>query len=280
MRLLPLLALALFGCAPTSTDNGSIGEEDDKGLDPSADEDGDGVTNADEEEMGLDPYVSDSDEDGFADGAEIEAGTNPLWVWSHTFEEGNYLVGNCPVLPNEADAGPTGDGYSGIAYQEGDIMKNIVVGGHDSFGQEVTLYSFCGNFVLITLSAEWCGPCNSMAAVMADEQDTIQKKVPNFTFFEYLYQDNSGNTSKERVLSKWSENYSLDGIPVVAPESQEDSADEINALVQGGGIPSTTLVAPDMTVIWSSIQHPDEYYLTGARSIKDAIADYQDASAQ
>lgn len=274
MRLLPLFALALFGCAPTSTDNGSIGEDEDEGLDPAADEDNDGVTNADEEEMGLDPYEADSDEDGYADGAEIEAGTNPLYVWSHTFDEGDYLVGNCPVLPNTDNAGPT---KRKKFYQKGDIMENIVVGGHDSFGQEVTLYSFCGNYVLITVSAEWCGPCQSMASTMARESRKVHDEVPNFTFFEYLYQDNYGETSSVEVLANWAADYKLDGIPVVAAEDQNDdvSLAETTALVQGGGIPSTTLVAPDMTVAWTSVENPEQYYLSGDEAILEAIAAYE-----
>jgi hypothetical protein len=46
-------------------------------LDPSRDEDGDGVTNGAETSAGTNPYQGDSDSDGVSDGAEVAAGTNP-----------------------------------------------------------------------------------------------------------------------------------------------------------------------------------------------------------
>lgn len=282
MRLFAILTLALFGCTtPTSDD--TPGDDTDNGddtLDPAADEDGDGISNGEEEEMGLDPYATDSDDDGFDDADEIAAGTNPTWKWSHTYEDGDYLIGNCPTHPEESAAGPTGTGeYNGTtwdAYQEGDILENIAVGGTDSFGQEVTAYAFCGNYTLITVSAEWCGPCQALASTMAEEMADIQGKYPNFTFFEYLYQDKSYETADQSVLKKWSKSYDLDGIPVVAPADQTEASDEINALKQGAGIPSTTLVAPDMTVIWSSLSG-DGYYLDSARLVKAAIKQYEDS---
>lgn len=50
----------------------------DTGTDTSADPDQDGLTTRTELEMGLDPANPDSDGDGVTDGAEVQAGTNPL----------------------------------------------------------------------------------------------------------------------------------------------------------------------------------------------------------
>jgi len=47
-------------------------------LDPSQDEDRDGLSNGDEITHGTDPFNPDTDGDGFLDGAEVEAGSNPL----------------------------------------------------------------------------------------------------------------------------------------------------------------------------------------------------------
>lgn len=43
-----------------------------------ADEDGDGLTNGDEQTRGTDPYLADSDGDSYTDGAEVAADSNPL----------------------------------------------------------------------------------------------------------------------------------------------------------------------------------------------------------
>ncbi|MGH2532973.1 MAG: hypothetical protein ACRDJW_11805 [Thermomicrobiales bacterium] len=47
-------------------------------MSPEGDPDGDGLTNAQEEEFGTDPLNPDSDGDGLRDGREIELGTDPL----------------------------------------------------------------------------------------------------------------------------------------------------------------------------------------------------------
>ncbi len=61
-------------------------------LDPDADEDGDGLTNGEEEALGTDPYRADTDGDGFSDGAEVAAGSDPL------------DAGSVPPLPGRAVA--------------------------------------------------------------------------------------------------------------------------------------------------------------------------------
>jgi thiol-disulfide isomerase/thioredoxin len=77
--LLPAtLLLALFAC-DSDGDGLSNGEEKDAGLDPdSADTDGDGIEDGAEEASGTDPLVADTDGDGLVDGAELSVGTDPL----------------------------------------------------------------------------------------------------------------------------------------------------------------------------------------------------------
>jgi thiol-disulfide isomerase/thioredoxin len=275
MRLSILLALPLVACGvPAGTDPA----DDTVVIDPAADEDGDGISNGDEEALGTDWQSADSDGDGFEDGDEMDVGTNPLYEFSHVFDDGDYLVGNCPVQPDLDKAGPSGKVGRNKAYQEGDIAMNVGIGGTDPFGQEVSLYSFCGNYVVVTLSAEWCPPCQDLAAEMYDDTKSIRRKFDNFTFFELLYQDNYGETSDKAVVKKWHKTYGLDGIPVIAPEDQ--SGKDVTAFATSDGIPATTLLAPDMTVIWSTINHPDEYYLYSPETIKSLIQDYEDSLEQ
>ncbi len=47
-------------------------------LDPNGDEDGDGLTNGQEKELGTDPLEPDTDGDGLDDGLEVKVGTDPL----------------------------------------------------------------------------------------------------------------------------------------------------------------------------------------------------------
>jgi len=263
-----MLALALFlACAPGAD------TEEDKALDA----DGDGLNAEQEAEAGTDPDVADSDGDGFDDGDEVSDGTSPTWKWSHVYAAGDYLVGNCPVQPSES-TGPSGtgsyDSYTWDAYQEGDVMHNLGEGGLDSFNQEVPVYAFCGNYTLVTQSAEWCGPCQQLASVMAEEMEDIRAQVPNFIFYELLYQNNRGNNPNERTLSGWRDEFELDGIPVVAPA--DNTADDMNWINASGGIPATLLLAPDMTVIWSGLDNPRQGYLADKRDILAAIRAHQE----
>ena len=65
------LEIAGLGYDPLRADSGSVG-------DGGKDRDGDGVGNAKEVELGLDPASSDSDLDGLSDGRELELGTDPF----------------------------------------------------------------------------------------------------------------------------------------------------------------------------------------------------------
>lgn len=268
-----LLSLATLAACFVGDPNEESSSSGSGGEDPTGDNDGDGLTNGEEADMGTDPDAADSDGDGTSDPDEVAGGTNPNFIWSHPYAQGDYLVGACPVLPDEAASGPTGQGsLSGNtwdAYQEGDVMHNLAVGGHDSFGQEVPVYSFCGNYTMVVQSAEWCGPCQQLASMIPDELETIRADVPNFTFYEVIYQNNRGSNPNERTLANWRDSFALDGTPVVAPA--DNTAADMNWINASGGIPATLLLAPDMTVIWSGIDHPGEYYLTDARDILRAI---------
>ena len=102
---------------------------------------------------------------------------------------------------------------------------------------------------------------------------SIRAEYPNFTYYEFLYQDNYGDEPDSSVLQSWSRAYDLDGVPVVAPTN--NTAEWINYLNANGGIPATLLLAPDMTVIWSAVDHPRDYYLYDVNTILEAIADYE-----
>jgi hypothetical protein len=97
--------------------NKSIGQSGKvKPLDPAGDEDGDGLTNGQEDEIGTDPLDPDTDDDGLNDGLEVKIGTNPL--------------------KNDTDADGVTDGIEVVGTYTDDTVTeagDVVTAGHKAY---------------------------------------------------------------------------------------------------------------------------------------------------
>lgn len=186
------------GCTGGSSPDGSQ-TPDQTAAD--VDSDGDGLSDAEEAELGLDASSSDTDGDGLQDGAEIDAGTDPLSADTDAdyLSDGDEIDAGTDPLVDDTD----GDGYldgdeiaegkdpldeTSVIYQGGwpynhdkDAMGNpgfsgsVSIGGlfpdvvgFDQFGDEVHLYDFAfeGRPVVIDFSAMWCNPCHQLATYL------------------------------------------------------------------------------------------------------------------
>ena len=128
-----LLLLALvtgFGCPPKD----NIGPWDD------LDDDGDGLTNGEEEALGTDPYVRDTDGDGTDDGDEVLANTDPTDATDAPYA-GGWAIGAC-----RDDIQSTGNAV-------GEIVEDFEL--LDQYGETVRLHSFCDRVVLLVGAAFW-----------------------------------------------------------------------------------------------------------------------------
>jgi hypothetical protein len=113
---------------PTDIDEDGVADyldEDDQGG-PTGDLDGDGLTNAEEEELGTDPANPDTDGDGVNDGDENDDGTDPLDHMSFADADGDLVPdaieaanGSDPTDPMsflDSDGGSTADHIESIAF--------------------------------------------------------------------------------------------------------------------------------------------------------------------
>jgi len=109
-------------------------------VDPLLDSDGDGLTDAEEAELGTDPLLEDSDGDGFTDGEEVEVGTGPLDFLDHPYY-GGWERDDCRFDVQATDG-----------FDIGDIAQNFEL--FDQFGnaEKVRLHDFCGQTVLLVSS--------------------------------------------------------------------------------------------------------------------------------
>lgn len=159
---------------------------------------------------------ADDDDDGFTNAEEAEAGTNPDYAYSHPYT-GGYNVGFCDTPP--VPTGPTGTGRNentGVtwtAYDVGDVVENWTM--TDQYGEEVDLYSFCGQHVVVALSAGWCGPCRYAAEEMQAKQDEYREQ--GVQFIEVITGDNSDELPSIDFLMGWDEQYGFTDIPVLLP---------------------------------------------------------------
>ena len=104
-----------------------------------------------------DPTQQDRDGDGFTDAAEEEAGTNPDSVYSYPIEFGNYNVGACNTEPiptgpsQETSMSENGMEFSWEHYGIDDVAENFVL--KDQYGQDIELYNFCGQHIMLVIGS-------------------------------------------------------------------------------------------------------------------------------
>lgn len=183
--LLPLLVLA---CADpddasdsaTSGDTSTSTEGSEDPDDP--DSDADGLSDAEEAELGTDPLDKDSDDDNYWDGWEVLEGTDPLDQSSRIY------TGWWPYNPDK-DALDPGSWDAASTALGSRFPRHTFF---DRFGEAVDIYDFA-NFtynaegepapIVIDISTVWCPPCHNLAAwlggVENDDTASLQAAYPS-----------------------------------------------------------------------------------------------------
>ena len=143
--LLATAGIVSISCATRTTDDdGDMNPDQPKvpaetECDDTVDNDGDGIDDCTEEELGTDPESADSDGDGYTDAEEIDCVSDPLDV-----DEKCYACGwehNDP-----GDLSSTGTGL-------GDVMDNFAL--VDQCGEVVDMWDFHGEYHVLYMTAAW-----------------------------------------------------------------------------------------------------------------------------
>lgn len=233
------------------------------------DSDGDGLSDAQEAELGSDPDVADTDGDGLADGDEVAAGTDLLAADSDgdgytDFDE--LEVGSDPVDPNSriyAGGWPyyaDKDALGGAAPEPGDLaaagerFARIVL--PDQFGDAVDVYDFYNDArpIVIDISAQWCVPCMAVATWLDGGEDPdghglVWPAGPavvargDVYWITVLGEDENHLPSDPAAAVEWAAAFPSDGIPVLADDGYL-ATDYVGIF----GWPTLTLLEPDLTV--------------------------------
>lgn len=199
MRRVSLSVLAVVLCIacddPSDSTDGSAGEgetaesgttsdtsEGETGEPGDPDADMDGLTDAEEAELGTDPNDADSDDDTYLDSHEVMEGTDPL-----DFESRIY-VGFWPYYPDKdtLEQGTWEWASHAIGSQ---FPREVFV---DQYGDSVDVYDFANftnnttnspAYFVIDVAAQWCGPCHNaadwIAGVDNDSTAPLQATYPS-----------------------------------------------------------------------------------------------------
>ena len=120
----------------------------------------------------------------------------------------------------------------------------------DQFGDEVSLWQFYGQLVLLDISAEWCAPCKLLAE--ETEETWEDYEASGFTYLTLLAEDNSSNLPSTEVLDLWATEFEISQ-PVMSP-----TVDYRPILVPNGAYPKLILIGRDLRVIKSNINPPED----------------------
>jgi thiol-disulfide isomerase/thioredoxin len=256
-ELFLLASLALVACAPgenddpdTDGDGLTDGEEADLGTDKNLpDTDGDTLTDGDEVNThGTDPLLVDTDTDTYQDNWELTEGTDPVDA------ESRIYLGSWPYNPDKAQ-------YDGRSWDDVGTGEGDMIPAHeflDHYGEMLNIGDFAnhGKYIIVDVSAIWCGPCNGMASWISGEGDTYgfgSTYAPSLEgavaageiyWITILGQDVSGGTVELEELQAWEESYPDPNVPILA-----DDGNAVEFVNQSGGWPSVMLFDENLTVV-------------------------------
>ncbi len=266
--MLSLLLILALGCgedtdtepegpdlsSDADADGLTLAEEQELGTDPDlADTDGDGLDDKTESEGSTDPLGADTDGDGLSDGDEVSAGTDPTLTDSDgdSFSDGDEAtagtdgtnVFDWPLdaerWPDHSDDAP-GDlgGWEMEAY-----VKNFKA--TDQYGNTVYLRDFYGYVVLLDFSAGWCGPCQSVAATANDLW--LEHRSDGFMIIHLMSEDWSGYPADDGFVNEWADQFGLQ-FPVLYDPTPNPASGLYMAGIYQGSIPFMILLDREYTL--------------------------------
>lgn len=244
-------------------------QEADLGSDPnSADSDGDGLEDATEKKMGTDLNAADSDGDSYTDFQEDMAGTDPTdsesviyaGLWPYNVDKDQIVEGD----PQERR----------ITVGKSTVPHFIL---QDQFGEQVDVYDFAnqGKPMILDLSGAWCYWCNEAAKLVGGDEssalwgygfDDLHEAVSNGDIYWLTVLDaassNYNAPPTERTISSWYSTYPEPEIPILM-----DADWEVRGWINPAGWPTMMLVDDQMVV---QAYSPDDYTVAFTAALEAA----------
>ena len=251
------------GTDSDATDSDATDTED-EGVDEDLDSDEDGLTDLEEEELGTDPNDKDTDNDNYWDSWEVIEGTDPLTSASRIY------TGYWPYNPNK-DLLPQGSVSTSTTDKGSPFPRKEFI---DHHGDAVDIYDFSQYvnqegqeaFMIVDLSAMWCGPCHNMAdwiagvdnaetAGLQQSYPTVRDKVHSLRIWwlTFIVEASDGSNPSQADAAMWYQLHQDQYIPVLVDDNKE-----ILNIYNGGQFPFFFLLDPLMGIEHWSLPNPND----------------------
>jgi thiol-disulfide isomerase/thioredoxin len=132
----------------------------------------------------------------------------------------------------------------------------------DQYGDEVSLWQFYGQLILLDISTLWCAPCQEIAE---DVEETAQHYANDeVTYITLMPQNLFYTVPSQSDLQYWADTYGITS-PVLA----DDEEWSYNVVPEGSteGFPALMLIGRDMRIIEAEILPKTDAEI---RSVNDA----------
>ncbi|WP_146658616.1 TlpA family protein disulfide reductase [Enhygromyxa salina] len=241
------------------TETGETGEPEDP------DSDQDGLTDAQEAELGTDPNKKDTDADNYWDSWELLEGTDPLDKASRIYQ------GFWPYSPTKNEL-PQGSWDTSTTEPLSPFPRAEFL---DQHGDMVDIYDFNNftinetgepSYMIIDMSAQWCGPCHNMAewisgadtaetASLQQTYPTVRDKVYSLRIWwiTVIVEDAGGGPPTLSDAESWYSIHQDNHIPVLVDETQG-----VRNIYNGGQYPFFFLLDPNMAVEYWGVPGPGD----------------------
>jgi len=159
---------------------------------------------------------------------------------------------DCPAWTapeNSWDTNTPPDCLSADGFESGDIAPDMRM--MDQHGNELSLWQFYGDVIVIDYSTMWCAPC----ADLAEEVDHTWKDYVDegFMYLTVLSQNELSQVPDLEELNKWADDHAI-----TAPVLQDASGYTDTVIPPGGSFPQVMIVGRDMRILDVSIEPAED----------------------
>lgn len=144
----------------------------------------------------------------------------------------------------------------GEGFEVGDVVPDLRL--RDQFGDEVSLWQFTGNVVLLDVGTLWCRPCQVQA--QSTEEIWQEFQPLGFVYLTVLQEDGSGDAVDRTDLEVWANDVPQPPAadPITAPVLADfHGAAGTAAVIRNGQYPAVLLIGRDLVVL-ERIEQPSE----------------------